>query len=758
MMKGKLTYMKKISIVCALVFLTLVIIPAAAVASSGSPMYAWGNNANGQLGQGDFTNRNQPTRIGEAENWVQVSTAALGAVALNAEGHLYAWGHQWTSPQMGQGDNLANPGEGFITSPERVGDRDNWIFVFMSGSAAAAINAEGHLYTWGSASDTTRLGHGDTYDRYVPTRMGERSDWASVSVSGAGNFMMGITTSGHLWAWGHNGSGQLGQGVTSARLYPVRVAEGTYFDTASAAGSFATAITVDGHLYAWGINSGGQLGIGHNLESSATRMPSRVGEASNWVDTVSMPQSTLVLNSSGQIYTFGNATSATLARPVDADNPANRPGRVGDRTNWVAIGGGNGHRLLMNEDLELYAWGNNNFGQLGIGTTGGYESAPVFVLQTYGLAGFSQTGAGTHSMALIRTESFEGAEAYLEKRLQKPEGTNLLEEIDFVFTFERYSFNGNTANSTQVPPIPNRTITLSSASPSTTAVGITTTTGTKNVLDGIEFTQPGIYSWLVRELPTAGIIPPSNIVDSLAEYEIRVYVAQDGVGGPLSIYAITIHRLYCSDGEAMDPPYKTNDFSFTNIYTRMTTGGDDAYGAFFVSKTVLGTYANVSTVFDFDVTITRTAFCSEGMSFVGQIYEDDTPVGIPIFFNSGTASHVQLTHGQRLVFDEFLVGTRFTVTERAHVDFTASVDLLVNGSAVIIAPNDGPGQELSIGGPHFAGDCENFAAFTNTHFHVPPTGLVMENPLLALPLLVLAALIAALSIRKRRAVEQLPIA
>ncbi|MCL2403334.1 MAG: hypothetical protein FWC86_03780, partial [Coriobacteriia bacterium] len=458
-------------------------IPEAAAATAGTYLYTWGNNDNGQLGQGDSgagTERLIPTRVGTEDNWIQVATAAGGALALNAEGHIYTWGAAWTAPQMGQGDNPDNPGTGLITVPTRVGDRDNWVFVAFGGATTAAINDQGHLYMWGSNSglQSGALGQGDTAPRNIPTRVPGNQNWTSASV---GQLSLAITADGYLYSWGRNDFGQLGQGtITPFESTPARVSIGNNWKLASEHGEIAAAINKSGELFAWGRNHSGQLALG---DYSDRNVPTRVGTEANWVDVVTMA-AVIALNSDGEIWSGGVSSLGRLGRIPDAANPANLLGQVGDADNWIALGGGNGHIIAMNANLELYAWGSNGSGQLGIGEIGGFRDAPEFVLQSYALVGFSQTGAGFHSMALMRTTPIE-IESDITKQLIKPLGTPI-PNLEFTFSVTKHSFNGtNTASAlAQLPDIPARTITIDNTSTVTTSAtsGITTLTASTDLL------------------------------------------------------------------------------------------------------------------------------------------------------------------------------------------------------------------------------------------------------------------------------------
>ena len=73
----------------------------------------------------------------------------------------------------------------------------------------------------------------------------------------------GIST-GQLWCWGSNGSGQLGDGVNNAlpRYAPTLVSTAVLFDSVTAGSGHSCALTAAGVAHCWGLNSNGQLGDG----------------------------------------------------------------------------------------------------------------------------------------------------------------------------------------------------------------------------------------------------------------------------------------------------------------------------------------------------------------------------------------------------------------------------------------------------------------------------------------------------------------
>ena len=75
---------------------------------------------------------------------------------------------------------------------------------------------------------------------------------------------MAAKRDGTLWAWGWNDHGQLGDGTTTMRLTPTRVATDMGWASVDAGDEHTVALRTDGTLWAWGWNDYSQLGDGSN--------------------------------------------------------------------------------------------------------------------------------------------------------------------------------------------------------------------------------------------------------------------------------------------------------------------------------------------------------------------------------------------------------------------------------------------------------------------------------------------------------------
>ncbi|HYE86413.1 MAG TPA: hypothetical protein VEA16_08665 [Vicinamibacterales bacterium] len=92
-----------------------------------------------------------------------------------------------------------------------------------------------------------------------------------VAIAAGGNHSMALTSTGSLYVWGRNDSGQVGDGSTTHRYAPVQSTLSGV--VAIAAGdNHSLALLSNGSVYAWGSNSSGQLGTGN---TTIRRRPSR---------------------------------------------------------------------------------------------------------------------------------------------------------------------------------------------------------------------------------------------------------------------------------------------------------------------------------------------------------------------------------------------------------------------------------------------------------------------------------------------------
>ncbi len=354
---------------------------SAALARDGT-LWSWGDNRLGMLGLDDVTHRLEPFPVSEGSRWLTVAAGLAHVLAIDDDGYLWAWGDNMDG-QLGLGpcarDDPIRPRlvpngdaqehvedfaailtlNGYPVHRAGAGVFDSdWAHVAAGVRHSLAIKHDGSLWAWG-ANGSMQLGLGDRRDRYLPTRVGSDRDWAAVS---AGSHSLAIKRDGSLWAWGSGEDGRLGLGAEPFADVPTQV--GGDHDWLTACARVASvALKRDGTLWTWGANTYGQLGLG---DRAARWRPRRVGGGDDWIAAATgFTESVLAVRSDGSLWAWGRnfCGELGLADTVARDRPARVP-CVADCAS-VAVGGF--FSLAVDRHGSLWAWGRNDLAQLGLG-------------------------------------------------------------------------------------------------------------------------------------------------------------------------------------------------------------------------------------------------------------------------------------------------------------------------------------------------------------------------------------------------------
>lgn len=330
-------------------------------------MYSWGSNNQGQLGTNNTTYRSSPVQV-DNEEWTVISCAGNSVAAIKADGTLWTWGLN-NRGQLGQNDVVRR------SSPTQVGALMDWssVSATMYQGACVAVKTDGSLWTWGP-NDTGQLGQGDETDRSSPTQVGGLLTWAKVS--GGTRAGAAIKTDDSLWIWGNNGNGQLGQGTTGVPIKsPVQIAGSWSFVALGDNGEHA--IRTNGALFAWGSPGAAQLGTNSYVQFNS---PVQIGALLDWAFiSANGSGNRAALKTDNTLWVWGNNGYGQLGLGDQGSFQAtNRssPTQLGSDT-WLAVS--TGYQMGgIKTNKTLWTWGRNQAGQLGLGNTVN-RSSPVQV-------------------------------------------------------------------------------------------------------------------------------------------------------------------------------------------------------------------------------------------------------------------------------------------------------------------------------------------------------------------------------------------
>lgn len=322
---------------------------------TGHALYAWGDNAWGQLGIGTTTASLSPARVGTERAWARVSVGGDHTVAIRSDGTLWAWGGNHDG-ELGDGTRTPR------SSPVRIGTTNQWAWVSAGPSHTLALKRDGTLWGWGR-NWTGQLGDGTTTSRLSPVRIGTDTHWVAVSTAGSSSH--GIKSDGTLWSWGSNTSGVLGDGSFTRRLAPVRVGTEARWVSVSTGGLHSVAIRSDATLWAWGDNTYGMLGDGTTNDRSR---PLQVATDRRWVAAQAGGSFTLGMSGSS-VWAWGQNDGGQLGDGTTTNRltPTYLP-----RNGWWqarTMDAGDQDSVVVTTGGALVGWGRNSAGEVGNGTT-----------------------------------------------------------------------------------------------------------------------------------------------------------------------------------------------------------------------------------------------------------------------------------------------------------------------------------------------------------------------------------------------------
>lgn len=223
------------------------------------------------------------------------------------------------------------------------------------------------MYCWGS-NRSGQLGNGATADGLVPVAVNGLAGGAATISAGDGH-TCAMTAAGGVMCWGGNRHGQLGNGSTVDSLVPVAV--GGLPDEVlevSAGGDHACVVTSSSKLRCWGANQYGQLGDGSTADRSSPTLVSAFPHDYDVIEVELGVSHTCAVTRFDQAWCWGNNDHGQLGIGSTANSSV--PVAVADLgLGGAAMAAGQHHTCGLTGVGGLRCWGRNDLGQLGNGST-----------------------------------------------------------------------------------------------------------------------------------------------------------------------------------------------------------------------------------------------------------------------------------------------------------------------------------------------------------------------------------------------------
>jgi len=352
-----------------------------AIDSSGS-VWTWGQNTNGQLGVGFSSGFSPPIRAIGSVVGLKIVAVAAGqdhSLALDSTGHIHSWGLN-ASGQLGN-DSYTNSATAVaISSINHL----TMVAIAAGKHHSVALDSRGAVYTWGGGegegTETSLAVNGPTSISTFGSLVGTKV----VAIAAGLIHTVALDSVGQVHAWGLNTNGQLGKGKLNYDAHPFpekvpKVVNGIEA-VAIAAGQYHTvALDSSGNLYAWGCNLSGQLG--DSTPPYDAGYPTRVylgsfSGSSVSIVAISAGQShTMAIESTGQVHAWGLNTYGQLGDNSVSDSSVPLMVSLTNRDiapYMLSKGGLGNHKVIKARTANLasvQACGWNQYGQVGDGST-----------------------------------------------------------------------------------------------------------------------------------------------------------------------------------------------------------------------------------------------------------------------------------------------------------------------------------------------------------------------------------------------------
>jgi RHS repeat-associated protein len=242
------------------------------------------------------------------------------------------------------------------------------------GGHSLAVRRDGSVWTWGG-NVFGQLGDGTVVPRLAPGKLSISSGLTIVSAGG--QHSLAIDTNATVWAWGCNFYGQLGDDTVSNRVVPIHLSSLTGITNISTGNQHSLALDNLGRVWAWGDNRYGQIGDG---TFSRRLVPTNVLASPTACSAIAAgDHHSLGLTASGNVYAWGDNNSGQIGN----NTQQNQSSPVQVLTGIKAIGAGSQFSVALSTNGTVWTWGLNSSGQLGDGTT----TTRLTPVQVYGLSG-----------------------------------------------------------------------------------------------------------------------------------------------------------------------------------------------------------------------------------------------------------------------------------------------------------------------------------------------------------------------------------
>lgn len=355
--------------------LGLNVLHGCAVTQAGAA-YCWGYNNYGELGTGSTSfYEASPVPVTGGHVFTQVATGYLSTCGLDDAGQAWCWGYG-SAGDLGNGTNTFQ-----VSAPVAVAGGHTFTQLVAGMFHVCGLTSDGSAYCWGGNAYGA-LGDGTFVSANVPTPVSGSLTFSELA-AGPWN-SCGLVSAGGVSCWGENRYGQLGTGsITTSGSpglsSPQAVVAGTETARAVTTGEYTCVLLASGDATCWGANNLGQLGRG--TVDAYELSPDTVAGAHTFSTLSSNGDHACSLDGSGTGWCWGDNEYGQLGIGSQTPDHEATPVQVQGGP-WASLVAGGYLTCGILTTGEAECWGLNTLGQAGIGST-----ATPYVTSPTGLQG-----------------------------------------------------------------------------------------------------------------------------------------------------------------------------------------------------------------------------------------------------------------------------------------------------------------------------------------------------------------------------------
>lgn len=295
----------------------------------------------------------------------QVEGGSNHTMVLKDNGELWGWGSNYLG-QLGNGTTID------LRTPKLISSDNDYKAISASHEHTLALNKDGTVVGWGYNRDG-KLGVSTSGTHKTPVTLALTN---ITQVEAGYRHGMALDASNNVWVWGDNHFGQLANSTGQDSKVPTKltsISDVTFIDS----GEYASfVIKSNGTVWSWGRNDFAQLG--RVTQNNDAHIPAQIHN----LDSVNMiaagTNHALALKEDGTVWGWGFNSSYQTGH-FDRNNATTEPTQVTGLPEITSIAAGYNYSIALAADGSVWVWGGNSWGQLGLGYTNSFETAPVKV-------------------------------------------------------------------------------------------------------------------------------------------------------------------------------------------------------------------------------------------------------------------------------------------------------------------------------------------------------------------------------------------